>query len=464
MITIDCGPLWCNVKCDTVDEGAFIADYTTVYGTWNAMNGSYDRVVNLCVNNKVPRGIVPILTKVANRKRTEGAEWAPEITVNDPYVVEGWFPTIVASNGGPPHLHQVEAIHAALQHRCLIIEADTGSGKTSMIAPGIAAGTNERVLWLAPTPLLLSQGAENLANNGVDHAIFKKDPPNNRVVLATFSLIYKRLASLLTWLQQFRVVIVDEVHTAAAETHRTVLEALTNAHRRIGLSGTPLERSDGMGPLNVALTGPVLYKVETSTLLAAGTISKPIIRMREFRHNDTGLMEGAVKMRWNTRYSRHVVHNEARNEHIMRMVHDAEKPCVLFAQEIDHVRILAGMASARGMSVRAVVGDTGHHQRGQLIAQMRRGYFDVLVSSKVFEVGIDIPELAGVINGGGNKAPIAVKQRLGRGKRVTADKKEFEMWDVYDRVYLALEKQSAKRCAAYRDAGHEVIIEKEEQR
>lgn len=456
MITIDCGPFWCQVTTETETEATFISDYTVVYGKFNPVQGVHQAVVNLGVNGRVPRGIVPILQKVAARESVE-------LTVNDSFTVSGWVPDIEASNGGGLRPYQTAAIEAALEHRCLIIEADTGSGKSSMIIAGIVAGTDEDVLVLAPTPVLLSQMKEHLDRNGVEYAFFNgKKEPTERVVLSTFKMVANRLPEIQPWLRRFKVLVVDEVHTAAAATHKLVLEACDAAHRRIGLSGTPKDRSDGLGVVNVALTGPVLYKVETEDLIESGAISKPTIVMREFRHESQGTVEASARVRWSTRYQRHIVRNIERNELVVQLVQEVEKPALVFAQELEHVTILTKMLEARGYNVRQVTGALSTGARMTLIDQLRRGYLDVLVSSKVFEVGVDIPEIEGIVNAGAMGAVTMTRQRLGRGKRVTPDKKEFTMLDIYDRVYMALERQAAKRCAIYRDAGHTVTIEKVE--
>lgn len=454
MIRIACEALYATVTCSTEEEAEWVRSYTTVYGKFNPIKGTHEQIIALWKNDRLHGGIIPVLQKVAAR---EGIE----LEVNDPWVSPfGKVETVTTLDGKPMRPYQVEAARAATMHRRLIIEAPTGAGKT-LIGASLAAGADGRVLVLAPSPTLLTQWLGVLQHNGVDCALMKNAPSHARVVLATFSLVHRRLASLLTWLRSFSCVIVDEVQTAAADSHRLVLEACDRAHRRIGLSGTPLDRADGLGAVNVALTGPVLHKVPTALLIEEEAISKPEIRMREFRHKSPGSLEHTMlRMKWGTRYAKHVVNNKARNAFVVETVGMADKPAIVFAQEIDHVHILRDALEAAGHNVGIVTGKSTGSVRETLKSQVRSGHLDVLVSSRVFEVGVDIPEAQSIVNAGAMKAVIGSIQRMGRGMRTTETKKTFQMWDIYDRVYQALEKQAAARCKAYREQGHEVIIEK----
>ena len=81
---------------------------------------------------------------------------------------------------------------------------------------------------------------------------------------------------------------------------------------------------------------------------------------------------------------------------------------------------------------------------------------DVVVCSKVFQQGIDIPELRAVVIGGGGKSIIAALQRLGRGGRATENKSTFELWDVADEGCMWLRRHARARRKAYLSEGYQV--------
>jgi len=61
-------------------------------------------------------------------------------------------------------------------------------------------------------------------------------------------------------------LLIDECHTIAAKS-RALAYSEVNAYFRIGLSGTPLDRSDNKNDLTIGLLGPVVYEIERSKLL-----------------------------------------------------------------------------------------------------------------------------------------------------------------------------------------------------
>ena len=80
------------------------------------------------------------------------------------------------------------------------------------------------------------------------------------------------------------------------------------------------------------------------------------------------------------------------------------------------------------------------------------------MASSVFAQGVDIPSLKSVVNAAAGASVIQTLQRLGRGTRVTADKTEFEAWDVLDTGNRYLAKHGKQRLETYQREGYKVEV------
>lgn len=72
-------------------------------------------------------------------------------------------------------------------------------------------------------------------------------------------------------------IIVDECHRVSASTHARVLMR-SRARWRIGMSGTPLMRSDSKNALVIGLLGPVVYEIQMTQLRSCNAIAMGVVR------------------------------------------------------------------------------------------------------------------------------------------------------------------------------------------
>ena len=81
----------------------------------------------------------------------------------------------------------------------------------------------------------------------------------------------------------------------------------------------------------------------------------------------------------------------------------------------------------------------------------------MLICSKIFQEGTDIPELRSVVIASGGKSVIEAVQKIGRGMRMSKGKGDsFEVWDIWDTGRKMLAKHAKSRRKAYTDEGYEV--------
>jgi superfamily II DNA or RNA helicase len=162
--------------------------------------------------------------------------------------------------------HQQAAVDAALTAPLgrSILEVPTGGGKTRIAAglgvAGALAGAR-RWLYAAPNLELLKQ-----AKSTFDAA------PGTGSVQWEFST-YSQLRAEAASLGEFDGAIFDEVHRAAA-CGWSFGVVMVKANIRVGMSGTPLDRTDARNPIVMGLTGPVVMRVELPELQEQGKLAK----------------------------------------------------------------------------------------------------------------------------------------------------------------------------------------------
>jgi superfamily II DNA or RNA helicase len=277
-------------------------------------------------------------------------------------------------------------------------------------------------------------------------------------------------SNFISYVGGFEGVICDEAHQVSAETYNRVLQMLVRAYYRIGLSATPLARGDRKSVITVAALGPVIYKVPVQMMIDRGALAKPSIVMTRFQH-DT---------RANTtqgQYNDLIVKNTKRNKLVQQLVAGAAKPCLVFVKQKKHGQILLKrLQKVYGDKIKFVWGAHSPEVRRKRLDELENGTLSVLICSVIFHQGIDAPEIRSIVVAGSGRSKIATLQRIGRGMRITEDKKIFEVWDILDEGKLleVLEvlgdeyvqdtknhgphQQARARMRAYSKEGYEVDI------
>jgi len=335
--------------------------------------------------------------------------------------------------------HQIEAVEAVIKRRRGIIKAPTGSGKTS-IAVGIAKVLPCRWLFLVHRGDLMVQTAATYRERaGLDAGMVGDGRLDvQRFTVGMFQTVYQGLKShrpeILDLLNQAEGLMVDECHTLPANTFNTTAMATPNAYFRIGLSGTPLQRSDKRSAFVVGALGPLIYSIKAQPLIDLGVLSRPTIRLVRVRQK-------SEKPTWQGVYGESVIRSKRRNRALLGVIQRAAKPCLVFVQQLAHGQNLLAMLRNEGVAADFVWGEKQVSQRQAAIARLVRGEIDVLIANVIFQEGVDIPSLRSVVVGTGGASVIAALQRLGRGLRVSPGKNTVEIWDIADEDCGCMQKE-----------------------
>lgn len=253
--------------------------------------------------------------------------------------------------------------------------------------------------------------------------------------------------------------VVHNCHSSGATTHLAIIEKCVNAYFRIGLSATPLDRSDKKTMAVLAATGPLIFEISTEELLELKLVSKPIIRMVRYKHDKAHDTKATAALKEPAAiYRARIVNNKERNALIAKVIEIAAKPNMTFLLRNEHVdSVYNDVVKTSFFSAAHIDQHASMTRRDETLDKLRKNRLDICVTSGVFQDGVSVKNLASVVVGTGYASVLAAIQRLGRGSRVTDEKTEFELWDIADEGCYG-ERHTNARVAAYEREGYEVTF------
>jgi superfamily II DNA or RNA helicase len=332
------------------------------------------------------------------------------------------------------------------------VSLPTGSGKT-VIALAAIARCGAASLVLVPTRVLLEQWRRALAAHSADAVGVYGDGSREVMPLTvcTFESAYRNLDDFG---DRFRLLVVDEVHHFASGVRSEALE-MTVAPWRLGLSATLPESREGTARLST-LVGPTVFEMRVGDL--AGSFLAPLDRVlfpveltpperaeyaaayepftraaRLFRATRPGSSWAElVRALARTDSGRAALDGWRRARALLALARNKRATLAHLLREHADRRTLiftADNASAYAISreflIPALTCEIGRTERTLVLDRFRRGELRALVSSRVLNEGLDVPDAEVGIVLGGALGSGEHAQRAGRilrpspGKRAT---------------------------------------------
>ncbi len=392
--------------------------------------------------------------------RAKGVEF--EDLVMDP--VEGELKVVKRPSLRP---YQKEALKAWLERKRGIVVLPTGAGKTRVALAAIAE-LKCPTLVVVPTLELMDQWERRIARYfSTDIGRFGGgDREIGFVTVATYDSAYLNAEFLGN---KFLFVVFDEVHHLPSTGYRQIAELLA-APYRLGLTATP-EREDGAHALLPELVGPIVYEKRvrelTGRYLADFDVVTIRVRLREDeRERYRRALElyrkyskkAGIRIRSLEDFQRLIARsglNKYAREAILawrearKISMNAERKIealkeILEKHRGDRVLIFAESNEVvRRISLELLIPEisykTSEAERKAVLEAFREGKVNAIVTSRVLEEGIDVPDanVAVVLSGTASRRQFI--QRLGRvlrpknGKRavlyeiVTSGTREVEI-------------------------------------
>jgi superfamily II DNA or RNA helicase len=335
----------------------------------------------------------------------------------------------------------------------------TGSGKTQVALAALAA-SGVRTLCLVPTRVLLEQWASVLrtAYRGPIGYLGDGRRDLEAVTVSTFESAYRLMPRIGA---QFELLVVDEAHHFGTGMRDEALE-MSIAPQRLGLTATP--PAEPARSRLAELIGPIVYQLGIADL--AGTwladfdllvVHLGLTREERARYDaDRGIFaevnrrfrrldphaswQEFVSAACQSAEGRAALRAWRRNRRLLQFT-DAKASAVgaLLERHRD-ARVLiftadnqAAYAIAREHLVMPMTCDISRAEREAALSAFRAGTLRSLVSSRVLNEGIDVPDADVAIVVGGAQGEREHVQRIGRLLRPVPGKRAL----IYELITLA---------------------------
>ncbi len=373
----------------------------------------------------------------------------------------------------PPHLasklqlrkYQREALEIWMQTKTGVLVLPTGAGKTVIGLKAIEL-LNVPTLVVAPTLELVRQWKTELENSfelqigtysGKEHVM-------GPITVSTYDTAYLRAEELGN---RFLFLIFDEVHHLPSPGYASIAEMFI-APYRLGLTAT-YEREDGLHEELNRLVGGKVYEIDLDNLRGRHLAEYKTVKIvTELTPEERREYEKYHSIFTQFLKKNHIIlksRDDFRRLIVMRSGRNAEARAALIARNrarniaLNSRSKLDALAEildrhfnertiiftehnslvyeiSKRFLIPAITHTTPGEERAEILDRFRRGIYNVIVTSKVLEEGIDVPDASvGVIlSGSGSKREY--KQRLGRLLRKRAGKLAI--------LYEVVSKQTAE--------------------
>lgn len=392
---------------------------------------------------------------------------------------------------------QIEAVRLAYEAKRSVCKAPTGFGKTAILAKQLTAKFGVRTLFVANKKSLLDdardefvKGIVGLEFNDVGEikdGIFGHTRIDGQtrtdqipdldmpVIVATIQSLDAKLKDprtshkLKEWLSGVKFIMVDETQAVNDKTWADVLENVY-APYRVFLSATP-RRTDGATLLIHAGSGDISFWTTAETQIEKGRLSEVEIIYRVFDHKLYNEKDDSIE--YIAAYNEWIVLNAERNQNIINYAKelvDEGRHVLVLIQFIEHGELLFEMMKESGFAeqdIRFIYGETPDKVRRRAISEFKKGDFKVLIGSTIFDAGVNIPIISGIVMAGAGNSDITLIQRIGRSVR-NADyqdilgylpefmlkndgKKKAKVIDIFDGNVKFFERQAYNRMRNAKD-------------
>src|SRR5712691_3139445 len=444
------------------DRGTILirGDVKVPYSTWD------DRVRAFRAQGLYYRDIVDFLNKSELSATNDGVQDLPP------------YPDLMKCRSVTMRGYQKRALEAwDKAGRRGVIVLPTGAGKT-VIAMKAIEFVNQPAIVIVPTLDLLEQWRKRVQEVlGIDQVGVYGGGENTvkAVTICTYDSAYIRAGELGN---RFSFLIFDEVHHLPGESFRQIAEMFT-APYRMGLTAT-YEREDMLHLELPRLIGGIVYRLKpedlTGKYLSDFRLEKVNVELtpeekiaydRNYKAFTHYLEENRIWLNSPIAFQRFIMRSSrdpqarqallARNralsiafnseakldrmEEILRS--NPNDRILIFTQHNDLVYKIA-----RRFLLPFITHTTGKEERYDVLKSFREGEYRAIVTSKVLDEGIDVPEASiGVIVSGTGSSREFI-QRLGRLLRKSEGKGQARLIELVSRETSETRTSSRRKRAA----------------
>jgi len=372
------------------------------------------------------------------------------------------LPKLKAS-GKTPYPYQLDAVKKAVSVERGIIRIGTGGGKTVVAALIVAEIGKPAVVYVIGKDLLYQ--IRSLFQSLFDEPIGIIGDGKceiHRINIATIWSIGTALGlrkqkrvegeekekpppkehhkDIKKMLAHTGVHILDECHLAACDTVQGIFKTVCTEHI-YGMSASPW-RDDGADLLIENYLGEKIVDIGAKYLIDNGYLVKPTIRFLPVKPHPYKSTKSYKRI-----YSQYIVNNPHRNAMVIkaaqRLVEQGFKTLVLF-HTISHGKALYNELS-KTIPCEILSGKDNSDERERVKKRLEDGEISLVLASKIFDIGVDLPILNALVTAGGGKSSVRALQRIGRVIRRAPNKEMAAVIDFADQAPYLFSHSEARR-------------------
>lgn len=318
-----------------------------------------------------------------------------------------------------------------------ILQMASGLGKT-YLAGFESLNYDSKVLFLCHRREILKQSLDvfkeiykHTYKRGYSLGLFHgyKKEINSKVLFASVQALKKKEHLNKFDTKEFDLIIVDEFHHALASSYRKIINYFEPKFW-LAMSATPYRLDDPKGEKLQALFNSKisfsydLYKGITENHLAPFTlifhrdnIDYSKIRYNNYRYNEKDLNKALLI-------------KERDNEIIKEYkTHFINRKCIGFCVSVKHVNRMVKLFNQNGIEAEGITYNTHRNERDRIERDFKSGSVKILFTRDIYNEGVDIPEIDGVMLLRPTIAKAVFYQQIGRGLRRSDYKKDVVILD-----------------------------------
>jgi DNA repair protein RadD len=322
-------------------------------------------------------------------------------------------------------------------HRCMLVQAPTGAGKTHVIATLVAAAlvVGLRVLVLATRTRLVRQLHDRLDSFNISHGVLAAAIPGLRnwiktVQIASVDTLYRRcLADKRMPLPGADVVIFDEAHLAMGASRQALLDSYPGAFV-FGFTATPAKTSGAAlsDRFTTLILGPsIIDLIEGKQLVKPRIFCKPVMTAKELGdlRKDSKTGDYATKESSALMSRPKLVGDVVTNW--LRIANG--KRTLVFSCDKGHGSQLVEQFRQAGVPTEQLTDEDDEDTREEAIGRLETGATQVVVNCFLLSYGIDIPAVECIVLARPTRSVVLYLQAVGRGMRTSPGKDHMILID-----------------------------------
>lgn len=365
-----------------------------------------------------------------------------------------------------PRDYQMKAVIQAISTKRQIILSPVGSGKSSMIyylSLWHIQKNKSPVLILVPTIGLVAQMAKdfqiyakgNLPEDFI-YSIYagqekeRIDHKKSPIVISTWQSVIAIQQknnrsvssggySLKEFLDPYKMIIVDEVHTAEAKSLTTILESSTESNYRFGFTGTLRESRSSELQLK-GLIGNTYRTLHTHDLQQRKELANLQIDCHVLKYPDT-IKQAFVKAKYD--YKKEIdfiLQSNLRNEYICRLALNQNGNTLILFQYVENhgkkifekLRMLCDSDDRKLFFISGSSPVKDREYMREIVETQKNAI--ITASVQVLATGTNIVNLENLIFASSTKSSIRVIQSIGRVLRISDTKQNAKVFDIIDDI------------------------------